>query len=632
MTVVVLICILFIVSALCWKYHDHILGILPWLLCGIGAVLYLLAYIRRMSLIDWVLILCGVCAAAYLTVKTRKDGVDKLICELKRQFLDSHLWVAVIILAAACVLLRGEKVLEWDGYNVWGPDTKGLYYHDGFAPKYSNPAPGFGNYTPMAQIIWWWFAHLGGVYDEQYVFFGYYIFGALMLFSVADKFRAENKYRNTLYAVISCVSAVVLPGVACTAWYRALCVDPLSAILFGAMLSELIHRPKENRQLWRAKLLVGFFCLPLIKSVAILSALLAAGFCFIWLGREKAERKFGLACLAVTASSALSWVVFCRLTDRTGYLSSGFSAALAQRLSELKAGTLLIRGSYTRGYISSYIRAFISSPIHREKTWAIDLSPLMLLAILFLGAFALWKVGCVPKGKIKPLIVFMVLTTFVLYAMLGIGQLTMFYDETQYLEPANALTLMTRYCSSASIGLLMLLVSFSSGHAEGADVNLPSAKQTVCCAVSGALILSCGAYVEMGKRFIFDPLDEQRIEKRNSYRVLYEDFLEDIAKIPIYEESSRVLLGIYGTDMNPIVVNEASPVSFVTVSLSGDVESDISVLIREAEHSHSGYLYLNAASDELVAALSEYIDKPFMLQQLYRAAEIGELSSLYPVE
>lgn len=630
MTAVVLICILFIVSALCWKFHEHVLGILPWVLCGIGAVLYLLAYLRCMSLIDWVLIVCGVCAVAYITRKTRKDGADKLVDELKRQFLDSHLWAAVIILVAACVLLQGEKILEWDGYNVWGPDTKGLYYHDGFAPKYSNPAPGFGNYTPMAQIIWWWFLHLGGVYDEQYIFFGYYIFGALMLFSVADKFRAADRYRNVLYAVLACVTAVVLPGVACTAWYRALCADPLSAILFGALLSELIHRPKEDRLLWRAKLLTGFFCLPLIKSVAILPALLAAGFCFIWLGREKAERKFAFACLAVTAASSLSWVVFCRLTDRTGYLTSSFSSALSARLSELKAGVLFTQG-YTRGYIVSYIRAFVFSPIHREKTWAIDLSPLMLLAILFLAAFALWKVGCVPKDKIKSLVVFMVLTTAVLYAVLGIGQLTMFYEETQYLEPANALTLMTRYCSPASIGLLMLLFSFSSGRAEGADANLPSARQAVCCAVSSVLILSCGAYVEMGKRFIYDSLDQQRIELRGEYCALYEDFLEKIADIPIREESSRVLLGHYETYMNPIVVNEASPVSFVSVYLSGSAESGLSALIQEAERSHSGYLYLNGASDELIVALSEYINEPFMVRQLYKTAEVGDLSSLYPV-
>ena len=627
MTAVVLICLLFIVSALCWKYHERVLGILPWLLCAIGAALYPLAYLRRMSLIDWILIGCGVLAAAYIALKTRKDGTKELFYELKRQFLDSHLWVAAAILVAACVLLRGEKILEWDGYGFWGPDTKGLYYYDGFAPKYANPAPGFGNYTPMAQIIWWWFLHLGGVYDEQYIFFGYYIFGALMLFSAADKFRAADARWSIPCAVAACVPAAVLPGVACTAWYRALCVDPLASILFGALLSETVHRPNENRVLWRIKLLTGFFCLPLVKSVAILSALLAVSFYYIWLRREKRERKFALACLAVASASSLSWVVFCRLTDRTGYLSGGFSSALADRISELKTGAFFAPG-LTRGYIASYIRAFISSPIHREKTWAVDLSPLALLLLLFLAAFALCRAGCVPKGNLKPLAGFMALTVVVMYAMMGVGQLTMFYDETQYLEPANALTLMTRYCSPASIGLLMLLFSFASCGAEGADVNLPPVRRGVCCALSGILILSCGAYAEMGRRFIHDPLDEQRMERRGYFSLMYGDFLDAVADIPINGETSRVLLGIYETEMNPIVVNEASPVSFVSVSLSGDVETDLSRLAQEAERSHAGYLYLNGAGDDLVDALSERMNEPFELRRLYKLAEIRGLFPL----
>lgn len=627
MTAAVLICLLLIVSALCWKYHGRILGVLPWVLCGIGMLLYPLAYLRRMSLIDWIVIACGVRAAVYIAVKARKDGGKKLLDELKRQFLDSHLWVATAILVVACVLLRGEKILEWDGYSFWGPDTKGLYYYDGFAPKYANPAPGFGNYTPMAQIIWWWFLHLGGAYDEQYIFFGYYVFGALMLLSAADKFRAADTRWNILRAVVACASAVILPGVACTAWYRALCVDPLASILFGALLSETVHRPKENRALWRIKLLIGFFCLPLIKSVAILSALLAVSFYFIWLRREKPERRFALACLAVASVSSLSWVVFCRLTDRTGYLSGNFSSAFADRISELKTGAFFAPG-LTRGYIASYIRAFVFSPIHREKTWAVDLSPLALLLLLFLAALVLCKIGCVPRGNAKPLIGFMALTVVVMYTMMGIGQLTMFYDETQYLEPANALTLMTRYCSPASIGLLMLLFSFASCKAEGAEGKLPSARQAVCCAVSGALILSCGAYAEMGRRFIHDPLDEQRMEKRGYFSMVYGDFLDAIAEIPVNGETSRVLLGIYETEMNPIVVNEASPVSFVSVSLSGDAETDLSRLAREAERSHAGYLYLNGAGDELIDALSERMRESFELRRLYKLAEIKGLFSL----
>ena len=95
----------------------------------------------------------------------------------------------------------------------------------------------------------------------------------------------------------------------------------------------------------------------------------------------------------------------------------------------------------------------------------------------------------------------------------------------------------------------------------------------------------------------------------------------------LYDVTSRVLLGIYGTEMNPIVVNEASPVSFVYVSLSGDMGADLSLLAREAERSHAGYLYLKGASDDLTDALSERINEPFELRRLYELAETKGLLS-----
>ncbi len=602
LTVLALLCIVFVLA---WRFQDTVLGILPFVLCSMGLLLYILAFFRRLSCIDWILLVGGILALCVLVRAIRRHGVGAFLTELRRQLCDGHLWVCVAVLLVMCLLLRGEQLLEWDGLNFWGPDTKSLFFQDGFAPKHSNAASNFGDYTPMAQLLFWWFPHLAGTYNEQYIFFGYYIFGALLLFSIADRFRVEQGIGRVLVPVAACVCAVVLPGVACTAWFRAIYVDPLMAMLFGAALSLIVCRRGAHPVLWKGKLFVLLTCLTLVKSIGVLWAILALGFFCLWWWKERREYRFTLACAGGIAACYVSWSVFCSVMERATYLTTGFSAVAAERLAELRGGVFLSTGN-NWGYITSYARAFLLTPIHREATFAIDLTPAMLLVLLFAGAAALWKFGFVPRRKFRRLLLFMVLTIVINYAVLLIGQMTMFYDEVQYLDPVNAVTLMTRYCAPANMGLLILLCSFASGRAaeDGQRVRLPARRGIVASVLTAAILFSCGAYAEMWRRFIYDPLDESRIEKRLQFTALYGDFLDAVQAVPWDEAQSRVLLCIFGQEMNPIVTNAAAPVSFLTLTLSGDVEADLSAISNARAVGHERYLYVSDCTERLAEALS----------------------------
>ena len=54
----------------------------------------------------------------------------------------------------------------------------------------------------------------------------------------------------------------------------------------------------------------------------------------------------------------------------------------------------------TRGYIRSYVQAFFATPVHREYTFAIDLSPFAIVVLLLVGAVLLWYFGAVPRKKL----------------------------------------------------------------------------------------------------------------------------------------------------------------------------------------------------------------------------------------
>ena len=524
--------------------------------------------------------------------------------------------------------LREEQILEWDGYNFWGPDTKSLYFWNGFAPKHANTAPIFGDYPPMSQLIWWWGLHLAGEYQERYIFFVYYAFGALLLLSVADRMRGKDT--PIWMAPIACVAAILLPGVACTAWYRALCVDPLMSMLFGVALSLVVCRDEDHPGFWKAKVLICVCCLTLVKSIGLLWALLALLFYLLWWWER---REFALPLAGAAGSVALfaSWRIFCQVMERTTTLEDNFILQAAQRLEELRQGVFWTAGN-NQGYILSYLRAFFFAPIHRESTWAIDLSPAVLILILFAGAIALWKFGFFPKRKLGRLLGFMGLTLVPIYLILFIGHLTMFYHESQYLEPIASVTLMTRYCAPANMGLLILLVTLAVRQAPHLD-RLPPKRRTVALALCAALIFPCAAYTEIGRRFIYDPLDAQRIQFRQGFRDTYADFLTAIQEIPLREAPGRVLLGVYNTPTNPIVINETAPVSFLPVYIYDYAEGDLRSIQAALDEGHERYFYLMGCSNRLKNMLSDYTTdgSEFQSGVLYVVEQEGNSFTLAPM-
>ena len=616
MHVLSILAFLVITFACSHRYRQSLLEIAPWLLCLVGLVCYVLAFFNRMHWIDGLLIAGGL-GAAVLLLRGR-GGRPALGETCRREFGDLYLWTSLLLLGVLLFCLRNEQILEWDGYNFWGPDTHSLFARDGFAPKYSNPAFQYGNYTPYVQIIWWWVTHLSGGFRERYLFWGYYLLGMLLLLSLGAQFRRRRPGNTWLAALLIPLCAFALPGVACTAWYRALVVDPIMAMLFGTVLAQIVLRPREHVLFWKAKLLTYLCALVLAKSIGALWGALAIVFFFLWWRKEHRERAFLALSAAAAAASGGSWWIYCRVMDRSGYLSSSFSGRAAQRLGELMNGTFLSAGN-NKGYLLSYARAFFLTPIHKERSLAIDLSPFALLVILFAAAVLLWRLGWIPRGKLRRLLLFMAATLAVIYSMVTVGQLTMFYDETQYLDPVYVVVLMTRYCSPANVGFLMLMVAFASGTAAGAAEPRRGGdrRSLAICLVTAAILLSCTTCDEIYRRFCYDYLDQQRIEFRASYEDRFRPFAQRLQTLPLDKPGVRVLLTTQETRPNPIVHNQAAPISVAWLSLTGDTAHDLSALTGYAQAVHASYLYLYEGGEDLRQALAPCLGRPPELRTLY---------------
>lgn len=70
---------------------------------------------------------------------------------------------------------------------------KSLYYLGGFAEKYENVAPEFGDYPPAGQLFKWLFLHFDPhMFREGLAFVGYYIMNISFLLPLLRRIKGRN--------------------------------------------------------------------------------------------------------------------------------------------------------------------------------------------------------------------------------------------------------------------------------------------------------------------------------------------------------------------------------------------------------------------------------------------------------
>ena len=184
--------------------------------------------------------------------------------------------------------------------NFWATDVKGLWFLDGFAGKYGNVAPEFGDYPPAIQLFKWFFLHMsGGEYREGLGFAGYVCLNFILLLPLISKVDriipeklieesedglgvkiAKNKkyyvddkkliskykvrvaerkagpigenvdpVRNLgilVINIIACICLILFPTIANIVCYEGTCVDVTMGIIFGNLLFTLIFNLKRR--------------------------------------------------------------------------------------------------------------------------------------------------------------------------------------------------------------------------------------------------------------------------------------------------------------------------------------------------------------------------------------------------
>ena len=134
------------------KFDKKLVEVLPVTLCVEILLLYVLAFFKALSFVDVVgiaLILACIIYIIRLNNEDRKTLFGKIIDKLN----DPSWWVFVVMMILIYIGVKEKLITWWDDLNFWGTDVKAIFYDNGFAGKYLNVAPEFGDYPPGTQPL-----------------------------------------------------------------------------------------------------------------------------------------------------------------------------------------------------------------------------------------------------------------------------------------------------------------------------------------------------------------------------------------------------------------------------------------------------------------------------------------------
>lgn len=580
-----IIAVFIIAAGMAVKTKEDFYDTFPMTISGLILLLYGLAFLGKLSLVDWISV--GMLAGIIVCFVANRKNNTKEYAKLVIQELLS--WKSILVLLGMIMitfLVKDKAAFWWDDINYWATDAKALYYNDGFAGKYGNVAPEFGDYPPAIQLFKWFFLHLASTFKEGLMFGAYHCLNLIY----ALPLLAKLKTKNPIVGVLGLIGIFLLPGIIDGVAVEGTCADVTMGLVYGAFLWAAYDDNCHSERFYFIRMALYSCVLVLTKSVGIEWAFF--GIMFFLLLYSKRIKEQGIrfrnkmkpvllmcgACLFTEGS----WLLFCLLNRRVAKLTgAGVKMALGGDFT-LPDNTLIKMGHFFRGF------AFY--PMHIEKTWGIDLSALALLILIIIVIVLFYKIKTFEKWECKRMLMFVVLTAFAAYGIIFLGHLTIFAGELQYLDDMVMAKSIARYGAPFSVGLLYLLMGVFTNKRR-------SLKTYGICLVFVLLTTSLpGTYQMMhgyritlqedlaGRAEMIETDAEIFLEKGKTLKAEYGDSIFE--RRTLYLRDDHVIHWIKDTYIN----YEAAPIPVVYAGIATDTMTEDD-MVKRINESHAKYLY-----------------------------------------
>ena len=607
------------------KTKESMAEVFPVTACGLIFILYVLAYFRCLSLVDGISLgIIGCCI--FFVMRKDKSKIREWLIKSKGLLCQPITLVIIISCVIVSLAVQNRIALWWDDVNFWATDVKSIYYLNGFAGKYGNAAPEFGDYPPGVQLFKWWFLHFNPhEFKEGLMFAGYYTLNILLLAPLFSKMKSgKNKLLNGIQYICAGVCLFLMPSVIETFYLEGNCSDLPMGIAYGLFLWSVIDEKNHNLKFSRLRQIFSLSLVMICKNTGFQWVVYGLIFWFVyhWFMYKEERKGILLRFIRVALFPVMlegSWLLSCLLKRRVAKLTG---AGIKMAVSGVVPAV-----DYRMELVENFIKGFTIEPIHRQNTIGIDLSVLVFILLAAAFLLLLSKEQMVTKKQSNLLLGFFGISGVVSYGITLMAHLTIFVTELQYLEARVMTASIERYGVPFTMGLLYVL--------WGIWVNREHKRSEKSYIFAMLFVVLCGQW--QGAYHALAGYRSELVEKKTERALMVEEeahlFAEktkDIWK----EKGTRVLYMRDGSKnhwVKDTYINyEVSPLGVVYGNISESLLQP-GVCSRIIEESHAAYLYADRTQMESGMLFEEMADD-FEYETLYKIEVQGGKIRLLPVK
>jgi len=527
MSAFTILAIFILAQIIAYKVEKKLADTLPLMCCGFILVLYILAFFRGMSWIDN----AGLPIIIVSFFWIWRNGLAK---KLLQEFFSIQNICILIFIGLICLSQLGRIATTEEDIAFGATALKALWWLDGFAGKYSNVVPQYGDCPPAIQLFEWFFTHLNTAeYVEGLGYAGYSILIFVLLLPLIDrlesilpirervidaktdnvgvkvarnkkyyvsdkklvsKYKVQIKGNNSEIAgerlvplnclillgvnAIACILIYLLPSVVNGNYCRESLADVPLAIIYGLLLLTIYENDQKYGAFYFAKISLYGSVIILCRKSGVEWLIFALIFMAINHINNKKREKYNQILWFENGAKYLALSIFSWLIVLISWIvfclfNHRVANALYSGVDPISDSNLRLM-FYSTDELWTFVKCMLVESVHIDRSWLLDISIAAAMLMFVVALLTLGKKKIISIHKRNMLTAYIVFSGVSAYMLILVCYIPGVSINKSGLSKQEMLSLISNMGAPWILGTIILLIGVYFKAIEEIDDDRPA--------------------------------------------------------------------------------------------------------------------------------------------------------------